>query len=149
MQAIPETKVAPTRKIKVATGTKAKAKAGVSKSSTAIKAEAASSEVEVTPAAPSPVTPVIPAYGTMGYFEWRAEERRIRLEKNRIAKKKKLAREDIIFAKDIEDSEDEWPSRKAKKTKTKMKTKQENDEEAVTAARSTGSVYTYFDDMRD
>jgi hypothetical protein len=47
-----------------------------------------------------------------------------------------MAQEDIIFAKDIEDSEDERKSKKAKKTKTK----QEKNEEAVIAARSTGCV---------
>jgi len=136
MQASPEKKVAPARKIKAATGTKAKVK--VAKPSMAIKAESVRTEAGT-------LVPVVPPVGTQAYWDYRRKQYLAEREKRRIAKKKKLQQEDIIFAKDIEDSEDERKSKKAKKTKTK--TKQERDEDALADARSTGCVSALLCDM--
>jgi len=145
MEVHPEKKVAPARKTKVATGTKAKAK--VVKSGTATQGETVVSGAESTTPATAPTLPIIPPYGTQAYFSYYRELRRDMMAKHRIAKRKKMDREDIILAKDIEDSEDESKPKKAKKTKTK--TKQKKNEEAVTAARSTGSVSASSSDMGD
>ena len=141
MQASPEKKVTTARKIKAATGIKAKATANITKPGTATKAEYVSSGAEGTATASPPLVPVIPPVGTHAYWDYMRAQYRAELVKRRIAKKKKLEQEDTIFAKDIEDSDDERRGKKVKKTKTK----QEKDEKALTEARSTGCVSTFVD----
>ena len=140
MQASPEKKATTARKIKAATGTKAKVTPKIAKPGTTIKAEHVSSGAEGTATASPPLVPVIPPVGTHAYWDYMRAQYRAEQVKRRIAKKKKLEQEDTIFAKDIEDSEDEWNPKKAKKSKTKTK-----QEQALADARSTGCVSSFVD----
>jgi len=131
MEASPEKKIASGRKVKPAPVSKAKA----ADPGTATETKVVGSSTGKRKAIPSPTTPVIPPIGTQAYFEYMGEQRRVVKEKKRVARKKKLEQEETVFAKDIEDSEDEHRPKKLKSVE-KFRIRNKQNEEAAAVARS-------------
>jgi len=145
MEADPDRKTASARKIKAATGTKAKVK--VAKPSSTMDTEMESSSTEEIDGSTLPTTPVLTPYDNAAVIKDLRERRRVYLEKKKIVKKKKLEREETIYTKDIEDSEDEWERKRKQVEKTKSK--QERSEASLIAARSKGCVSDPLTDIGD
>lgn len=136
VEASPEKKVTSARKPKAASAVKAKA---ATISSTATETEVVSPNRR-KPKAIKPVL-VVPAIGTQAWYEYNREQSLLQRSKKRIARKKKLEQEETVFAKDIEDSEDE---RKPKKLKPvdRVRIRNKQTDAAAAVARLKESVYT-------